>query len=299
MVDWNSALDIIACLAALDLTAVDEVVVVDNGSSSENAALLVDALHEYGGRLLSAEVNRGFGSGANIGLTALRHLDVVVIVNPDARPASDCVHTLADHLGRHPEVAAVAPLILNQDGRVWYAGGYFDPWQGRVRLPGFGQPPSALATGSTEFVSGCIIALRQTALLEVGLFDEDLFLYYEDVDLSRRLRAAGWELHIVVEAQAVHRRGEFGDPDRHLGPVALRYTMASRTRYVRGHLSGLRLAFALAFTPFMAFRLAALVVSARDPRLRSQLFALLHGTFEGFRQPAARGSGVGALTDLA
>ncbi len=173
------------------------------------------------------------------------------------------------------------------------------PVAGKSATAWFRTTASPLSTGSTEFVSGCVIALRQSAVREVGLFDEDLFLCYDDVDLSRRLRAAGWALHIVVEARAVHRRRAYSDPDRQLGPVALRYTMATRTRYVRGQRSGLQLVSALAFTPLMALRFAALVVAARDPMFGHQLLPLLQGTLEGFTQPAVRGSGVAAPADLA
>ena len=60
---------------------------------------------------------------------------------------------------------------------------------------------------AVEVLSGCFMVLRRTALEEVGLLDEDFYIYGEDMDLCRRFHAAGWEVHHVAAARAIHAGG--------------------------------------------------------------------------------------------
>ena len=242
-----------------------QVVVVDNASTEPNREAARMAAAERSAAFHEAD-NGGFAAGANIGIRRLTGVDVVVLVNPDAQLAPGALDCLIGYLADNPSVAACSPLILNDQGRVWYAGGHVNRWEGRVKLPGFGSQPADIKTGPTGFVTGCVVALRKAALDEVGPLNEEFFLYFEDVELSERLLAAGWGLGAVAEAVAVHDRGGHGDPDRNLSPVMLRHSMTSRLRWIRGSLSGARRVSALAFTPLWAVRLAYLVVRAGHSR---------------------------------
>lgn len=284
----NEPEDIGPCLDALvtHQRRFDQLVLVDNASSPDNAAAAKELVESHGGLFLPAPGNDGFASGNNLGIAALHGggVDVAVIVNPDATLAPGCLDRVLDHLAANADVAAANPLIVNDSGRVWSAGGYFSRWQGRLIQREFGKTPTGIRTANVSFVTGCVLALRISALADVGLLNDELFIYYEDVELSERLLAAGWKLSLVAEARAEHRRGAFGDPDRHLGPFMLHHTMSSRGALVRGRLSGLQRLAALAFTPAMVGRFAYLIARSGSTVKRAQLSALLAGTIEGLRR---------------
>lgn len=286
----NEPDDLGPCLAAIqtDQRPFDALVLVDNASEPANAAAARAAVEAAGGRFIAAPGNDGFASGNNIGIAALAAagMDAAIILNPDATLEPGCLDRLVDHLEANQRVGAACPLIVNQDGRVWYAGGRFDRWQGRLVQPGFGGSVDGVASGPVEFVTGCVLALRIEALAEVGLLHDALFIYYEDVELSERLMAAGWGLSLVAEAKASHRRGEWGDPDRHLGPFMLFHTMSSRGAFVRGTLRGRQRWSALAFTPIMVARFAYLVARCGGDSRADQLRALWRGTVHGLRREA-------------
>lgn len=208
VVTWQGAALLPACLAAL--RAQDRpgaaVWVVDNASTDGTAAVLAA---EPGIRVLRAPRNLGYAGGNDLALAQVT-TPYVVLLNDDARPRPDWLrHLLAAFDGPGGErVAAVSSQVLfeggpragrlNSAGALVYADGY-----GADR--GFGDDPARWAGPAEVFgFCGTAVALRTQALREVGLFDEDFFLYYEDTDLSWRLRRAGWRLRYAPDAVTGH-----------------------------------------------------------------------------------------------
>src|SRR5207344_1682517 len=118
------------------------------------------------------------------------------------------------------------------------------------------------------WVMGAALVLRREALDQVGLFDEDFFLYSEEVDLQTRLRRAGWETHYFPELTVVHHESQFsaGIPERRINEM-----WRSRHRYWQKHHSrmGARVA-ALAIGSQYAARALLSPVEARAPRRGAQ-----------------------------
>lgn len=207
-----------------------EVVVVDN-ASTDGTAELVAARHSDV-RLLRAPRNLGFAAGNNLALRDVTSR-VVILLNNDAVPEPDFVRSLVDALDEAaPEVAALAATVLlaarfrpagadernvvtGPDGR-WVADRdgttrLVNSTGNEVRTDGFGQDRGWLADAGRHRppravfgVSGAACALRTDALRDVGLFDERLFMYYEDTDLSWRLRLAGYRVEHCPGAVVSH-----------------------------------------------------------------------------------------------
>ena len=208
----------------LDDGAADEVVVVDNGSSDDSLTVLRRELP--GATIVPRDTNGGFAAGANAGV---RHTDadVVVLLNNDADPAPGFVAALRDHLAAAPaDVAAVTGRIVlagrwtrlpdgttpAPDQRVLrdHAGSAWTPSpDGEARLNSTGvlvdrdgngmdrdwfAPADRAAARDVFGFSGGASALRRSALDDVGLLDESLFMYYEDTELAWRLRRRGWRV---------------------------------------------------------------------------------------------------------
>ncbi|WP_439688719.1 glycosyltransferase family 2 protein [Curtobacterium sp. SP.BCp] len=236
IVNWERAdLTARAARAVLDDPTADaQVVVVDNGSSDDSVAVLRAALPDV--TMVARDHNDGFAAGANAGIRAT-DADVVVLLNNDAEPAPGFVAALRDHLARAaPDTAAVTGRILlagrwsrlpagavpAPDQRVLHdhAGHRWTPApDGEVRLnstgvrvdrDGNGRDRDWFAAADHRAdvdvfgFSGGASALRRSALDDVGLLDESLFMYYEDTELAWRLRRRGWRVEHAADAVVEH-----------------------------------------------------------------------------------------------
>lgn len=203
-----------------------EVHVVDNASPGNDRAMLIDASRRWGDAvtLHLEDVNHGFGRGNNV---VLRQLAArkdgpakAYLLNPDARLVTNAVAQLATFLDAHPRAAVVGSAILHD--------GSLEPAVCAFRFPSaltefveavnFG-PVSRFFSGhaiafppeipqqQVDWVSGASLMCRLDALAEVGFFDPDFFLYYEEVEMMHRLKARGWEIWHMPEAKVVHVSG--------------------------------------------------------------------------------------------
>lgn len=199
------------CLASCQRYASEvPVYVVDNASTDGSAEL---AAGFAGVTVLRQEVNLGFAGGNNVGLRAAMNdgAEAVMLLNQDAELTSGCLSALTDHLKKNPTVAAVQPAIMLPDGRVNSLGNSYhylgfgeaggnglSREEARERLPWLkhgSEPP---------YLSGAAMLIRVEALKQVGLLDEDLFMYHEDLELCLRFRLAGWHLAVVPTARVIH-----------------------------------------------------------------------------------------------
>jgi N-acetylglucosaminyl-diphospho-decaprenol L-rhamnosyltransferase len=243
VVNYNSSGYVADCIRSMDGGSVDRIVVVDNASRQQDREDLVRLL-ETDDRVtvLPSATNVGFAAGVNLGVRHLdpRDEDVVVVLNPDTRVADGALEALAHTLERG-EFDVVSPVIYTGDEQptVWFAGGRVDLRRGETVHLGYGLtgPPE---TGNAEvsFVTGAAPAMTGRTWRELGGFREDLFLYWEDADLSLRAAARGKRLGVVGDAVIWHAEGGSAE-----GPgrgVAFYYYMQRNRIIVLRPVVGLR-----------------------------------------------------------
>ncbi len=188
-----------------------EVVVVDNGSSEDIAALVraesQDAIY------IRSDVNKGFAGGNNIGIRAANG-KYVALINNDATASPDWLTELVRVAESDDKISAVASLVI--DGNkptVLDSCGVSISLDGMSRQVRRGEAVPRMEEASDILaVSGCACLIRKSALDDVGLFDERFFAYCEDTDLSLRLLRAGGKIKIAPAARVTHLYSQTGGP---------------------------------------------------------------------------------------
>lgn len=207
-------------------------VVVDNDSRDESQRAAQHAGDNV--RLVRMASNIGFARGINVGLRETAG-PLVLMLNPDCALDANTARHLVDELERWPRCAIAGPRILNADGTLQESArgdptlltGIFGrtaalsrmfPRLRVVRRNLVSQQAvrSGAASTRVDWVSGACMLARRSALDRVGGFDENYFLYWEDADLCRRLRAAGWEIRYVPGATVRHQVGRSSQSARAL-----------------------------------------------------------------------------------
>lgn len=207
------------------------VYVVDNRSTAEEARLVGALADREGWIAVLQSENLGFGAGVNRGVAAARAdgRTRYLLINPDASIGADAVHLLLDAVDVAEKVVA-APLVVDGAGRVWSAGHVLDLDDGATHGRAWAERhPDARVR---RWLTGAALMINDEAWTAVGGFDEDYFLYWEDVDFSLRVEDAGGRLLLVEEAKAVHDEGGtqgIGDPDVHAkSPLYYYYNIRNR-----------------------------------------------------------------------
>jgi GT2 family glycosyltransferase len=191
VVAWRAGERAGACLARLeDVAPVAHRILVDNEAGDGSG---VDA--PDGTVVLRLTDNRGFAGGANAGLTHAFEEDAThaVLLNDDLLVERGCIEALVAAAG---EGGAASPRIDGPPG-VAFAGGELEPQRG------FGRH----VDGARDYLSGACLCISRAAWERVGPFDEELFLYYEDVEWSLRARELGVPLTVALDARASHSGG--------------------------------------------------------------------------------------------
>ena len=234
IVNYNDREAILLCLeSVLGLLPSDcEVIVVDNASSDGSGPAIRAAFPQI--PLVCATVNGGFGAGCNLGARKAAGT-YLVFLNPDTTVAPNWLGSL------------LAPLEARQHtglttARILLANGLADGSQrinvcginvhisGLCLMRGMGMPADALTKPEpVASASGAAFAVRKDLFDRLGGFDEEMFLYMEDVDLSCRARLAGWECEYVPSSVVYHDYSLKLRPGRIFQQERNRYLMLLKT----------------------------------------------------------------------
>jgi GT2 family glycosyltransferase len=212
VLSWNGREDTLRCLDSLTRVARRDlgIVCVDNGSTDGSQRAVRERFPLV--VLIEAGANLGYSGGNNLGLRhALEHgARWVVLVNNDATVASDVIDGFEQAARERPDAGILAGKVYfaERPQTIWFAGqrvNLFLGYSGRPR--GYGQldGPRYSEVTSTGRAVGALMAVSRDAIEAVGLLDEDLFAYVEDVDWALRVKRAGLDVVFAPGARAWHR----------------------------------------------------------------------------------------------
>jgi GT2 family glycosyltransferase len=222
IVNWNTRELLKACLASLEAACKDlsvQVIVVDNASSDGSPEMVRDQFP--GVELIANSENRYYAAANNQAIQAAK-APLKLLLNSDIEAPPGSLATLVSWMGEHPQAGAVAPRLVYPDGRLQRScrsfpgpaavvfevmllsrlfprsrllGSYRMTWWDYAEDRPVDQPMASA------------FLVRAEALEQVGLFDEAFPMFFNDVDLCRRLRDGGWEVWFTPATTLVHHHG--------------------------------------------------------------------------------------------
>lgn len=168
--------------------------------------------------LIRSPKNLGFGGGINLGLrAALKDPDIrfVWVLNNDTLAEPSSLETLKRAFALNPRIGVLASALCYQDSPTILqgVGGRYQPWLGTTEhvLRGASYPETLASPyrPTIDYAIGAAVCIRREVLLEVGLFPEEYFLYFEDVDWALRVRkkAPHWKIDYCLESLVLHHEG--------------------------------------------------------------------------------------------
>lgn len=217
------------------------VVVVDSFSSIDERIAVRNLAHANGWHPVLPETNVGFGGGMNLGVARALELGAarMLLINPDAKMERRDVELLLAEVAAAP-MTMCAPIIRTSAGAVWFSGADLYLHDGSIRSEG---RRGTVRAPYHSWLSGACLVISEQLWSTVSGFDEDYFLYWEDVDISHRILKAGGRLKCVRTASAIHDEGGTHTDDisgnRHhaKSPTYYYYNIRNRLMFARKNLS--------------------------------------------------------------
>jgi GT2 family glycosyltransferase len=227
IVNYNVKDFLAQCLASLQASLAgirSHIIVVDN-NSTDGSMDYVEAMFPDV-ECVSLADNIGFGRANNLGFdkAIARGAEYVLCLNPDTLVSEDTVQVMMDYMQARPDVGLAGCKLLNADGTFQLAcrRGFPTPWASFCKVFGlqalFPRSPlfarynqtfrSADETYFVDAVCGAFMFIRRETLQQIRGFDEDFFMYGEDLDICYRVTVAGWCVAYVHTTSVIHYKGE-------------------------------------------------------------------------------------------
>jgi N-acetylglucosaminyl-diphospho-decaprenol L-rhamnosyltransferase len=186
---------------------VQEVVVVDNASGDGSAPFLRDAFVDSRVHVLESPRNGGFAYAVNRGATVCG-APLLLVLNSDATVSPGCLGLLAETLLLDETIGVAAPAVYRPGGRTLEPRTFgMLPKRHDIVLRVLRNSSNDMATTQPEWVSGVAMLMRRQVFVDAGGFDEAFEMYFEDMDLCRRLCAQGLIVRRVPVATVIHAGG--------------------------------------------------------------------------------------------
>lgn len=225
IVNWNNYTDTLECLSSLSQAAYGDkkIIVVDNGSEDDSIQRIVEWAgdNRFGFEVLnetdlssqntqpvtiiSLSKNLGFAGANNIGIRYVLEngADYVLLLNNDTVVTENFLSSMVKTALEAEDVGIVGGKIryFDRNEEIWFNGGYIDFLKGVF----YGWDDDCTGKRESGFITGCLMLIPSEVLKKVGYFDERYFLNVEDVDLSRRIKDAGYRLITDCDAVIYHK----------------------------------------------------------------------------------------------
>ena len=226
IVSWNVRELLDKCLRSIVAARGDmelEVIVVDSGSSDGTPEMVEESFGEraFPVHVIARSNNVGFPKGNNIGIRQARG-KYILLLNPDTEIVGDALQVMVSYLDENEDVGVVGPQLRYPDSSVQssrrrfptfataiWESTWLEPWAPERLLDHYYVLDRPDDTASdVDWVVGACMLTRRKVVEQVGLLDEDYFMYSEELDWCRRIKAAGWRVVYLPAAKVIHHEGK-------------------------------------------------------------------------------------------
>jgi len=256
IVNWNTKDYLEKCLKSLETyhnPADGEIIVIDNNSTDGSCKLV--EIHFPSVILIKCKENLGFSKANNLGILQSKGR-YLFLINSDIEILGDCFSELIYNLESDPLIGILGPKILNSDMTLQRSWTVFPSlwriilrtmaldtlWEHLFRKDADQNTPTLTSCNEVEVLFGSFWVVRKTSLEEVGLLDEDYFMYAEDLDWCYRFKKYGWKICYCPQTEVIH----YGGISSSKNP--LKYALIKRdsdTLFIQKHSAILYLFFVL------------------------------------------------------
>lgn len=303
ILNWNGSDDTISCLKTLlpNLTENDYLFIIDNGSTDKSISNISDYFASINLQVVLSKSdlleqvfnqknkkyiicnskNIGFGSGHNIVLKKLlllnNNFNFAWLLNNDALVTKDSLLHLKASLSENDQISVVGSIILNHPDTnlIQCTGVKYYKYLGVSKLVNKNKPYHELNKDKKidfDYLNGASLMFNLNALNKVGYFDENFFLYSEELDLQLRLIKNGYKIHLNIESVVSHKLGVGTRKNKYLFYY---YYNTSALLLTRKHYSSIQ-------TIFVIINLIIITIIRTFPSLKNLKWAI-KGIIKGLR----------------
>lgn len=268
IITYNSEKKLPDCLASLAKQdypkELVDLIIIDNNSIDQSAAIAKQS--PISARLLENSENAGFAKANNQAYELARELgdDYLVLLNDDTIVEPDWLSKLIALAESDEKIGAVQAKLL-----LWPEKGLINSYGNALTFLGFGycnlyrQPDKAGRPFEVPYPSGGVVAIKMPALEKIGLFDDALFMYHEDVDLGWRLRLTGWKIMLEPAAVVYHKYS--------FAKASYKYYYMERNRFYVSRKNFKIATLILFFPAHLAMELGLFFFAAKNGWLKEKL----------------------------
>lgn len=243
LLNWNTPQHTANCISSLMQfcdESIFDIIIADNGSSDNSLTILKNKFpnqHIF----IDNQENLGFAEGNNRALkySLEQGYTYSLLLNNDTEVDEDFLTPLVKHLNEHKEVVAVQSAIyfLHKKDKLWNGGSFFNKILGNTQFKNSKSRKNLKLFEEVDWITGCCMLMRNETLKKSGLLTSKFFLYYEDVDLSYRLKKFG-KLHYFPTSKIYHEAGISGkqkskNSEGTLSPIIHYYNCRNKIWFLR------------------------------------------------------------------
>jgi N-acetylglucosaminyl-diphospho-decaprenol L-rhamnosyltransferase len=221
-----------------------EVIVVDSASSDGSVAMIEEEFPQV--RLIANSENVGFTVGNNQGI-AVSQGRYILLLNPDTEVVGGALATMVEYMDGHPQVGVLGPQLLNPDGSIqssrrrfptmstaFFESTILQQWfpHNRVIRHYYIADRPDDEVQEVDWVTGACLLARRETIEQVDLLDEGFFMYSEELDWCRRIKAQGWKVIYLPTARVIHYGAQSSEQVKSFQYIQFQ---RSKIRYFRKH----------------------------------------------------------------